>query len=158
MSALAVLAYLWLASFAGPAGVVQTLYEGFRADFAQVPEVTVAELMAQPHRWVLVDVRTPEEQAVSRLPGAVLANQVEADAAAYRGKELLAYCTIGARSGEWAELWRSRGLQVSNLPGSVLAWTQAGGALVDPAGQPTKRVHVYSAAWNFAGEGYDPVW
>lgn len=158
MSLLAFLLHTCLAFAADPTDVIQTLYASFRPTFAQVPEVAVTEALAHPERYVLVDVRTEAEQAVSRLPGAVLASQVEADPKAYQGKHLLAYCTIGARSGAWAARWRDQGLQISNLPGSLLAWTHAGGPLVDPSGRPTTRVHVYDATWNFAAPGYDPVW
>lgn len=145
---------------AARAARVAVLYADYRQEFPGVPEVDVWTLQ----RWldagepvVLVDVRTDEERAVSTLPGAVPAAIVEADPDAFRGQRLVAYCTIGYRSGEWAEARADDGLDVANLRGSVLAWTHTGRALEGPDG-PTMRVHVYGRAWDLARSSYDTVW
>ncbi|MCA9573435.1 MAG: tetratricopeptide repeat protein, partial [Myxococcales bacterium] len=84
----------------------------------------------------VVDVREPAEQAVSMIPGAIPATTFEAHPEDYAGKEVVAYCTIGYRSGQWAKAWRAKGVDVRNLKGSLLLWTHAGGALVHD-GAPT---------------------
>lgn len=138
--------------------MIHLLYAWYRVGFPSVPEVTVATLQG----WldagddvVLVDVRTAEEQAVSMLPGAIRA--VDVDPEELRGRVLVAYCTIGARSGEWALVQREAGLDVRNLAGGVLAWTHSGRALQGPDG-PTRRVHVYGRRWSLARSDYEAVW
>ena len=57
----------------------------------------------------------------------------------------------------YAKDLQAKGWKVFNLKGAILAWTHAGGPLVDPEG-PTRRVHVYSSRFNLVAEGYDAVW
>jgi sodium/bile acid cotransporter 7 len=137
---------------------IAELYADYRQEFPDVPDVdvwTVQRWLDAGEPVVLVDVRTDEERAVSTLPGAVPASRVEADPDAYRGQRLVAYCTIGLRSGEWAEAHGD--LDVLNLRGSVLAWTHTGRPLAGPDG-PTKRVHVYGRAWDLVRGDYEAVW
>lgn len=107
---------------------------------------------------VLVDVRSPEERAVSRIPGAVDPKDVQDRPEDFAGRQLVAYCTIGGRSSQWALARRQEGLDAANLRGSILAWTHAGLPLEDPNGEPTKRVHVAGEKWSLQADGYDPVW
>ncbi len=142
-------------------GVVLDMYERDRArHFPEVRSVQAAELVARMggEEWVLVDVREPEERAVSTLPGAVSAEAFETDPERWAGRPVVAYCTIGYRSGLWAKEMAQRGVEVLNLAGSLLAWTHAGGELVAPDGTPTRRLHVYGRRWNLAAEGYETVW
>src|SRR5688500_7334789 len=106
----------WLGLFEAPAddlgraARIGELYADYRAEFPGVPDLDVATLQARLDAGepvVLVDVRSAEERAVSTLPGAVPAERVEADPERFRGRELVAYCTIGYRSGEWAEARRA---------------------------------------------------
>ncbi len=140
--------------------VMESLISAFRPRFEGVPEVTAAELAAQLKAGalpVLVDVRDPKEQAVSILPGAILASEVEANPGAYANRQLVAYCTIGYRSSEWAQAQQARGLRVANLHGGVLAWTHAEGPL-EHEREPTRSVHVYGSTWNLAHSGYNATW
>ena len=140
---------------------IDKMYEAYAKEFSAVPSLTVDELMLSRQagkEWVLVDTRTPEERAVSTVPGAVPAEMVEASVVSYRGKNLVAYCTIGYRSGLWAAKMAEQGLTVHNLEGSLLSWTHAGQPLVTPAGEPTHRVHVYGPPWNLAHTDYTPTW
>lgn len=127
---------------------IEELYREYRPSFQAVPEVDAAEVqrLVKEEGALLVDVRTPAEQAVSMLPGAIPAERFDAAAAA--GKPVVAYCTIGARSGAWAATQRAVGVDARNFKGSVLAWSHVGGAFVDPAGRPTLAVHVYGATWD----------
>ena len=53
---------------------IDILYEGYRADFPTVPEITVDDLrgrLSGSDVPVLIDVRAEEEQRVSILPGAI---------------------------------------------------------------------------------------
>ena len=75
----------------------------------------------------------------------------------WRGKRLIAYCTISYRSGLWAEKAIEDGLTVQNLRGGILGWVHAGGQLYDAQGE-TRRVHVYSRNWNYAPDTHQAVW
>lgn len=141
---------------------IEARYEALKAKaFVDAPEVTVAELQAMQPPPVLCDVRTPAEWAVSTLPGALRREELELDLEPYRGADapaVVCFCTIGARSGAAALALRARGVNALNLRGSLLAWTHAGGQLVEPAtGQPTRRVHTYSAEWALQAPGYEAV-
>lgn len=139
---------------------IEALYQGYRRDFPDVKEITpqgVLEL-EQAGPTVLVDVRAPEERAVSMLPGAIARETFEAARDLYRNQTVVAYCTIGARSGEYAEILRREGIDAYNLKGSILAWTHAGLPLRDTQGKDTKRVHVYGSKWNLVADGYEAVW
>ena len=64
---------------------------------------------------------------------------------------VIAYCTIGVRSGFFVRSLRRRGVNAVNMAGSILSWCHAGGELVDGVtGAPTNRVHVYGATWYVA--------
>src|SRR4051812_46166682 len=72
-----------------------------------VPLIKAAELktILEDTNLVLIDVRQPREQEVSMLPHAITTAEF---AAAFRhgipkGKRLVVYCTIGYRSGKYAQ-------------------------------------------------------
>lgn len=139
---------------------IDRFYAGVRIGFAEVPDIGAEEALSWLGRddVVFVDVREPAERAVSMIPGALAAESVMADPAAFKGRRLVAYCTVGARSGEWAKARQSEGMEVVNLAGSLLAWTHAGGPLTDPEGRPTRRVHVWSRRFAWVADGYEAVW
>ncbi len=138
---------------------IEALYERVRASFAGIPELTVDELRAlQAQENVqLVDVRTPDEQVVSMIPGAITAREFDDNRKSYDGVIVVTYCTIGARSGKFAGQLVAEGLKVFNLKGAILAWTHSGGELVDTDGL-TKRVHVHDRKLALTADGYEPVW
>lgn len=138
---------------------IEALYERARASFAGIPELTVDELRAlQAQENVqLVDVRTPDEQVVSMIPGAITAREFEDNRKSYEGATVVTYCTIGGRSGKYAGQLVAEGLKAFNLKGAILAWTHGGGELVDTEGA-TKRVHVHDRKFALTAEGYEPVW
>lgn len=138
---------------------IREMYDGYRQGFPNTPGISAEELMSlRPEgSLVIVDVREPEEQQVSMIPGAIRAKDFEAARETYRDSQIVVYCTIGARSGRYAAELLEDGFEVRNLEGSILSWTHAGGALVGPSG-PTKEVHVYGPTWNLAADGYHAVW
>lgn len=138
---------------------IREMYEDYRKDFPSVSGATAEELRERisDATVALVDVRTPEEQRVSMIPGAVTAEEFEADRERYRDVLVVAYCTIGARSGRYAGDLEREGFNVRNLEGGILSWTHAGGELTGPEGS-TRKVHVYGRRWNLAADGYDAVW
>ena len=138
---------------------IQAMYDRASASFAGIPELTVDELRAlqAQEKVQLVDVRTPEEQVVSMIPGAITAREFEDNRKSFEGATLVTYCTIGGRSGRYAGQLVAEGLKAFNLKGAILAWTHGGGDLVDSEG-PTKRVHVHDRKFALTADGYEPVW
>lgn len=146
---------------AGRRAIVERSVAAIKADHPEVGTITAAALMESlpTGDFVLVDVRTDKERAVSTLPGAISAKDFEKrlEEIVAEGRTVVAYCTIGARSSSYAGRMGKRGIKVLNLEGSVLAWTHAGGEFVSDSG-PTRRVHVYGRSWNLAADGYETVW
>ncbi|MEO1465267.1 MAG: rhodanese-like domain-containing protein, partial [Cyanobacteria bacterium J06633_1] len=71
--------------------------------------------------------------------------------------QAIAYCTIGYRSGLYAQKLAQQGIEVLNLEGSLLAWSHVGGELVNATGR-TNKVHVFGRQWRLTSEDYEPVW
>lgn len=100
---------------------------------------------------VLLDVRTPAEWKVSRLPGARRVDPKADGARAGDGisqdAPIVTYCSIGYRSGKMAERLRRAGYShVQNLEGSIFEWANEGRPLVHD-GLRVSRVHPYDAVW-----------
>lgn len=166
----------WLASSSGSASSDDTT----ASSSTQSPQAGHASNPAPGKPIILVDCRTPGERAVSRLPGSIPQEAFEARlkgqgssasskggdsseatgaAASLEGATVVAYCTIGYRSGLFANgLAKDHGLKAYNLRGSILSWAHAGGALVDATGKPTKRLHTYGAKWALEPAGYESTW
>lgn len=146
---------------AGRRALLERSIQAIMADHPDVATISASALLsALPSEdFVLVDVRTGRERAVSTLPGAISASDFEERLAELgaEGKTVVAYCTVGARSSDYARKMGRRGVEVLSLEGSILAWTHAGGDLVSRTG-PTRRVHVYGRRWNLAANGYETVW
>lgn len=139
----------------------EKIYAELQPEFKQAVEVTVEEVSRNPAEgdaWQFVDVRTSDEQRVSMIPGAITFKQFEADPQRYRQVNLVAYCTIGYRSGIIATKWRGKGYNFYNLKGGVLAWANAGKLFLTPSGELSKFVHVYGKDWNLLPPGYKAVW
>jgi len=140
---------------------IESLYQKYERKFPEVQGITATELhrdLEGGREVILVDVRKPEEQAVSMIPGAITQQEFEDRQDSLRGETIVTYCTAGYRSGLYAKKLQKKGWQVLNLEGSLLAWTHAAGPLTDSQGETTKRVHVYSADWSLEASDYDPVW
>ncbi len=138
---------------------INELYEKYKRSFPDVPDVSIKELIAMREEKdiVLVDRRKKKEQEVSMLPGALTAREFEENIERYRDKTIVAYCTIGSRSGHYARDLIEKGFTVYNLRGSILAWIHAGQKLVSD-GKETRRVHVYGRRWDLAPKDYEAVW
>ena len=125
-------------------------------------DAAAAAAAGRARALVLVDVRGEEEREISRLPNALSAEEYEARRDGMGAHDCVCYCTIGYRSGAFAEKLaktaRGGDVKYYNLYGSILAWTHAGGELVDAKGEPTKRVHTFGKQWDCAGEGYESVY
>jgi rhodanese-related sulfurtransferase len=146
-----------VASGADQRAEIRAMFKEYRKEFTDVPSVSPSDVMEADDDIVLVDVRTPEEQAVSMLPGAITQEAFEARQSDYEGKRIVTYCTIGYRSGLYAKRLREAGIDAANLHGSVLSWAHEGGEFV-VNGETTNRVHVYGPEWNLLPEGYEATW
>ena len=138
---------------------IEAVYSRSRRLFPDVPELTVEELdrLSSSISVVLVDVRAEKEQAVSMIPGAVTAKAFEQNRERYLGMTVVAYCTVGHRSGLYTKKLLADGWQAFNLKGAILSWTHAGRDLEDHEG-PTRKVHVAGEKWSLEADGYDPTW
>ena len=138
--------------------IVRKMYEKDKKKFQEVEDIsaTFAQALYARGDAVFFDVRTPEEQAVSMLPGAVTEKKLENTPSILQGKTAVAYCTMGYRSGLYAADMSRDGIRVLNIPGGILAWVFSGGKVYH-AGMEIKRVHVYGEKWNYLPVGYEPV-
>lgn len=127
--------------------------------FPEVEAVTVEEAgrLIEAGSVVLVDARAEREREVSWIPGSITSEEYEEDPNRYADRTVVAYCTIGHRSSEYAKRQNEEGRPVLNLRGSLLSWAHAGGPLVGPDG-PTTRLHVYGSNWDLAPARYETVW
>ena len=84
---------------------------------------------------VVLDVRTAEEFAEGHLPGAINIDVKESNflEKAVRtlpsDKKIAVYCRSGRRSAQAAEQLASKGYQVTNLKGGIIAWKGKGKAV-----------------------------
>ena len=139
---------------------IEEMIDQYQQQFPDVPGIDAAALRDDLARdaVVLVDVRTEDERTTSMIAGAISREEFELRSAEFEGSAIVTYCTIGYRSGDYAQKLRQEGWDARNFDGSILAWTHAGEELVDAEGNPTRRVHVFGERWNLAAEGYEPVW
>ena len=136
----------------GPSATVAAAeFEPAAFEPGQIDARSLTALVAKS-RVVLVDVRTAEEFAVSRIKGAVRADQTtEQDVLIRRlgaripGAVVVLYCTLGPRSVGFGinaqdALTTAGAKAVLTLTGGLIAWVNAGLPLVDAKG-PTRFVH-----------------
>ena len=138
--------------------------EGLAAIHADIisDHKSVAQLSAEDYLELdrsdilLLDIREPEEYAVSRLPGAV---RVDPNASAatlihmgdVTGKKIIVYCSVGRRSSIFAEreqtaLMKMGAASVSNLEHGIFGWHNERRELMDANGE-TDAVHPYNSIW-----------
>jgi len=150
-------------SDAGRHARVIEMADGYTHAWPHLPRVDAAALRAGAlDNPMLVDCRKTSEQAVSRLPGAVVRDDFEAqrdaDPQRFAGRPVVIYCTIGYRSGRYAAALRKQGIDAYNLHGGVLDWAHDGGAFLTPEGADTRDVHVYGRQWSLLPADYDATY
>lgn len=140
---------------------IESLYGDYKKrSFPAVIDVEprLAMDLAGRQEVVFVDVRTPEEQGVSMIPGAVTKEEFLSHLEQYKDKIIIGYCTISYRSGKLArELRDTKGITLYNLRGGLLGWVHDGGKVVDRRGE-TKHIHVYGRKWNLAPSSFEATW
>ncbi len=134
-------------------------YGEFKEDFPELKDITVEQFLdlRDKEKFVLIDVRAPEEREISIIPGAITPEVFEENQNQYEGHTAVTYCTAGYRSGKFAQKLEERNLPVRNLMGGVIAWALAGQKFQDSGGD-CKRVHVFNKTWNILSEEYEAVW
>ncbi|WP_022834878.1 rhodanese-like domain-containing protein [Salisaeta longa] len=127
------------------------------ATYGAVPTLTtdaLAQRLADTTRAapVLLDARTPEEFAVSHLPGA---RRIDPGATNYKALQdtlardtpVVVYCSVGYRSAGVVQQLRQQGFtNVYNLRGSIFQWANEGRP-VYRRGRRVQAVHPYDATW-----------
>lgn len=139
---------------------VSLLYLYYRKSlFPSVSDLSVNELLdlKKEKALVIVDVREPEEQAVSFIPGAITKGDFERNVGIHAGSIVVTYCTIGGRSGVYVGELQRRKIKAFNLKGGILLWVHEKQVVHDGDG-PTYRLHVYGKQWNLAPHLYETVW
>lgn len=138
---------------------IKAMYRQYAWEFPTVKGITAAELqqLQRQGKVILVDVRSPEEIAVSYIPGAVTQAEFERNITQYREATVVAYCTIGYRSGFYAQKLQQQGIEILNLEGSLLAWSHARGKLTDGI-KDTRQVHVFGRQWQLTPSSYESIW
>jgi len=138
---------------------IDEMYADYRKSFPGVVEVEpklVMDLM-QKIRILFIDVREPQEQAVSMLPGAIPVKAYLENPDKYPADLVVGYCTISYRSGKLAEKLKRKSISMYNLCGGMLAWVHDGGKIYDKNGE-TRRIHVYGRKWDLAPQGYAAIY
>ena len=114
------------------------------------PEISANQILehqseaSQDSVFVIVDVRSADESDVSIIPGAITVAQFEADKERLEGSKVICYCTVGYRSGEYANQLKAQGWDAFNYKGSILDWCNKELALETVDGRSTNQVHTYS--------------
>ena len=146
-----------LALFSGfSATALEAMKQLVRSKFPKVRQLSTEELA----RWladtntpspILLDVRKPEEFAVSHLPGA---KRVEPSIKAAdliptfpTNRTAVVYCSVGYRSGAFAKKLQDAGYtNVQNMAGSIFQWANEGYP-VERDGKRVSKVHPYNGTW-----------
>jgi NADPH-dependent 2,4-dienoyl-CoA reductase/sulfur reductase-like enzyme/rhodanese-related sulfurtransferase len=136
-SALADLELAYAPQFASAKDPVNML--GYVADNLASGEQSVQwhELPArQADGWILVDVRTDEENAAGAIPGSRLIplDELRSHAEGLRGERVIVHCKVGQRGHTATRLLEQYGVTVANLDGGYLTWSAGAAA----TGLPTK--------------------
>jgi rhodanese-related sulfurtransferase len=93
-----------------------------------VPSISPSEAADRvAEGWMLLDVRTDDEWAEARIPGAV---HIAMDQLTSRLDEVadrvVCVCAVGARSARVAQFLNAQGYEAVNLDGGIYAWAADG--------------------------------
>jgi len=125
------------------------------ATVAQISPEAFADL--ETDNLLILDIREPEEYAVSRIPGAIwVSPNATAETATIQigdvtDKQIIVYCSVGRRSSIFAErvqadMLANGATSVSNLERGIFGWHNESRPLIDANGT-TDAVHPYDAFW-----------
>lgn len=127
-------------------------------DYSTVSQLSPESFLAlDPSDVLLLDIREPDEFAVSRIPGAIwVSPNATAETALIQigdvtDKKIIVYCSVGMRSSSFAkraqeDLLKRGAASVANLKHGIFGWHNDQRDLVDAVGK-TDAVHPYDVIW-----------
>mmetsp|Transcript_26772 Transcript_26772/g.50012 ORF Transcript_26772/g.50012 Transcript_26772/m.50012 type:complete len:189 (-) Transcript_26772:475-1041(-) len=129
---------------------------------ATISMAEARELERKGQKVVFVDIRTRAEQQVSRFPKSIDEEEFWKNKKLYKDAHVVSYCTIGFRSGVFAQKLKRMGYpHIYNGEGVVLWTYDEATQLVhrekDGSEVPVKKVHVYGNEWDLAADSYETV-
>ncbi len=139
-----------------PDKVVESMATALAKKNSNMPYHTVDDVK-EMQDLVIIDVREKFERDISVIPGSISKAEFEANKKKYIQYNVVVHCTIGFRSTEYAKSLIPEGFIVSVLKGGILGWIHAGQAIIDKEGKETKKVHVFTEAWNLVPKGYESI-
>jgi rhodanese-related sulfurtransferase len=121
------------------------------SDFPTI-STTIANEKLKEGQAIFLDTREKEEYDVCHLPNAIWIGYEDFDikpiASLDKTKEIIVYCSIGARSQNIGKKLLKAGFKnVSNLYGGIFQWSNEERILVDKQNIATKKIHGYSKNW-----------
>jgi rhodanese-related sulfurtransferase len=130
---------------------VHRMIESQFGDVQQISTDALHHRMSSGQSPILLDVRSSDEFAVSRLPGARRVDPDLKDLSVLdsidRDADIVVYCSVGYRSSRLAERMTEAGFRnVVNLRGSIFRWANEGRRVVRD-GAAVREVHPYDDVW-----------
>ena len=127
---------------------------------SRVAEILIDQLVqrqaktaaGQDSDFILVDVRSAAEHAVSIIPSAITKEDFERLPDDHRGKSVITYCTAGGRSYLYSRKLAKRGIPTFNLKAGIVGWCNAHLPLQTIDGTATNRVCVESDVYSLPPE------
>ena len=101
------------------------LFQFIKAQRIEIPTISAEQIreLQNSDEWanrsVIVDVRAKAETDVSVIPGAITKSDFEKNSLQHEGKVVIAYCTVGYRSGIYGKKLASEGWHAYNYKGSI---------------------------------------
>lgn len=148
-------------------GKLKQMMKDCTSHFPDIEVISTTDLqrMIKQHDkvWV-VDVRDVDERAVSVIPGSISTTELDVavDAGDVSQSDLIIpYCTVGYRSGMYAQGLKDRGFfNVRNSEG-ILLWTYSELPLVvkEHSGErKVREVHTFGQQWDLASPQYKSIY
>ncbi len=103
----------------------------------EVEPAAVAEMLAAGEEVELIDVREPYEREAGHIEGSrhiELAQLSEQATSVPRGRTVVFYCRLGARSLMAAQAFRASGYEAYSMSGGLVRWAQEERALAPEGG------------------------
>jgi len=114
----------------------------------------IADTIQSPGSYLWIDVREPEEYAVSHIPHAIyykdsIKSKNAINSKQYKG--IIYYCSIGIRSNAVATKTSlsHKHQKIYNLYGGIFDWAASGFDMQDSLGNKTHNLHPYNLLWGW---------
>jgi rhodanese-related sulfurtransferase len=125
------------------------------SDSFNAPIITadrLTELMSTQN-IIILDTREQKEFNVSHIKNAIYVGYDNFDIDTVlkkikKGSVVIAYCSVGYRSGDIAERLKKQGVDVYNLYGGIFNWINTGKNLYSNSNDATDEIHGYDRDWS----------